>query len=968
MSDSSHLHANTFLSRVFATTSKGATSLDPPLLSDDNNSRHDGNQDNELVFEEDLNGRTSSNNSPPSIHRSQARTPQMVGSNSNANGVAKPKYLSKLAINVQSESEDSSSDNDLSPESHNSNADIRGPIRLESPPLKPMNESKRKLMRQLETEMGIDDNDYNEFMNYDESDRDSVLLEEGRHRSFANGNERPGMFRQLEQSVMDHFRDSDMNMNFSQFGERAKSLANRALTQLPTSFNPQNSFLQPPPNFLAQEREPHSNEPQTLNSISLNQHVFNARKLPSKERALWMWANVTNLDVFLQDVYDYYLGNGLYCIALQRFLDLTIVVFVIWLSAFIGNCIDYSKLMDGVSNTLSQVYVDKCFSKTSFLQKVFFTILGIVLILRVKHTWEELCDLREIQLFYKYLLNIDDDELQTISWPQVVKKVMLLKQQHTNALVSLIDQGNSPTTGKKDLKSKSRLNAHDIANRLMRKDNYMIAIFNKNILNKALTIPIFNTYFLTKTLEWNLKLCIIDYMFTREGQLKQSVLAQTKRMDLAMGLRKRFKLAGLLSIVLTPFLVVYFVLYFFLKFFYDFKTNPGLLSSREYSPYAKWKMREFNELPHLFEERLKYSVEGANEYLDQFPKEMMNIVMKFLSFISGSLLTVLVIMTVIDHENFLNFELSEGRTVLFYISTLGAVFTVCKNNISSSNYVFDPETSLKYVSQFTHYLPQSWEGRYHSVSVKSEFCQLYNLKLVLIGKEICSLIFLPWILYVSLPSASERIIDFFRDFSVHVDGLGCVCSFAMFNLNQGDVNDKVKGVRSTVDQNKSIRYRFDKNLDNLRKVDDEVNDNELNKNRLPQLSSEPEEIVDDEYFADNDDKMAKSYMHFLESYGETDRKTSIPSQQFNKKVFGRNRDHKQDSMRKSVLRTNYYEKMEETNAGLLSNDTEQYINGLNHSVMLGDALTKSKEIPQGKMEDSNGGVMGLLNQIYRHKD
>ena len=44
-----------------------------------------------------------------------------------------------------------------------------------------------------------------------------------------------------------------------------------------------------------------------------------------KERALWMWANVENLDNFLQDVYDYFIGNGIWSICLNRILNLLYV-------------------------------------------------------------------------------------------------------------------------------------------------------------------------------------------------------------------------------------------------------------------------------------------------------------------------------------------------------------------------------------------------------------------------------------------------------------------------------------------------------------------------------------------------------------------------------------------------------------------------------------------------------------------
>lgn len=41
-----------------------------------------------------------------------------------------------------------------------------------------------------------------------------------------------------------------------------------------------------------------------------------------KERALWRWVNVSDLDPFLNDVYEYYIGHGIYSITLRRILAL----------------------------------------------------------------------------------------------------------------------------------------------------------------------------------------------------------------------------------------------------------------------------------------------------------------------------------------------------------------------------------------------------------------------------------------------------------------------------------------------------------------------------------------------------------------------------------------------------------------------------------------------------------------------
>ena len=42
----------------------------------------------------------------------------------------------------------------------------------------------------------------------------------------------------------------------------------------------------------------------------------------TKDRAMWRWVNVTNLDNFIHEVYDYYTGAGIWCIALDKVIDL----------------------------------------------------------------------------------------------------------------------------------------------------------------------------------------------------------------------------------------------------------------------------------------------------------------------------------------------------------------------------------------------------------------------------------------------------------------------------------------------------------------------------------------------------------------------------------------------------------------------------------------------------------------------
>jgi autophagy-related protein 9 len=42
----------------------------------------------------------------------------------------------------------------------------------------------------------------------------------------------------------------------------------------------------------------------------------------ARAKALWRWANVSNLDVFMGDVYNYFLGKGMWCILSERALHI----------------------------------------------------------------------------------------------------------------------------------------------------------------------------------------------------------------------------------------------------------------------------------------------------------------------------------------------------------------------------------------------------------------------------------------------------------------------------------------------------------------------------------------------------------------------------------------------------------------------------------------------------------------------
>lgn len=116
---------------------------------------------------------------------------------------------------------------------------------------------------------------------------------------------------------------------------------------------------------------------------------------------------------------------------------------------------------------------------------------------------------------------------------------------------------------------------------------------------------------------------------------------------------------------------------------------------------------------------------------------------RFVSFIAGSFAAVLILASVLDPDIFLHFEITPGRTVLFYIGCkshfspssysrtrtyyaafrFGIVFSsavaITRGMVPDAHQVFDPEMLLREVVRYTHYLPDEWEGQLHSKMVRA---------------------------------------------------------------------------------------------------------------------------------------------------------------------------------------------------------------------------------------------------------
>lgn len=274
-----------------------------------------------------------------------------------------------------------------------------------------------------------------------------------------------------------------------------------------------------------------------------------------KERALWRWANVDHLDGFLADVYRYYYGHGFWSIVLFKVLWFLSLLFLVGFSTFMLFCIDYSKLSH--STRLEEVRVPKCTKNLPVYWNFFLFIIVTSLVLNIIAAVRTVPSLWEMRNFYHYLLNIPDRDIQTISWQYVVSRLMALRDANVTTAQDLSPEHRRFLNGQ----SKQRMDAHDIANRLMRKENYYIAMVNKDVLDCGINIPFLGKrQFFTRTVEWNLHLAITDFVFDQQNQIKSHFITSRNRRENINTLRLRFYYVAVINIFCAPFLVAYFVL------------------------------------------------------------------------------------------------------------------------------------------------------------------------------------------------------------------------------------------------------------------------------------------------------------------------------------------------------------------------------------------------------------------------
>ncbi|XP_063918373.1 autophagy-related protein 9A [Zophobas morio] len=493
---------------------------------------------------------------------------------------------------------------------------------------------------------------------------------------------------------------------------------------------------------------------------------------PSRAR----WNHIEDLDSFFSRMYQYHQRHGFFCMLLQEVLELIQFVFIVFLTAYIFHGIDYPVLFkdepphhgngNSTKVTLHDVVLPfgQCVSNFTALTWIALIIAFVVWVLKSIRGVYHLFHFWDIKQFYNTALKVDDHELDNLTWHEIQTKVRTVQMEQQMCI------------------HKRELSELDIYHRILRQQNYLVAMVNKRLLPPRLNVPFLGEIvYWTAGLRLNIQLLFFWSPwspFEHPWHLREEYKKPNLRHELANQFGKHILWLAVANLVFAPIIFLWQILYAFFSYAAVIRKEPSILAIRRWSLYGRLYLRHFNELEHELQARLTRAHRPATKYLAAFSSPLGTIISENIGFYATAFLAVFVGLSLID-EDVLAVE--HVLTIMTALTVAVAVLRTIAPDETTSQ---DLEDLLTKVMVHTHYLPTDWSGQAHTARVRKEFEQLFQYGFVSLLETILSPLLTPYILWRHVYPRSIEIVDFFRNFTVSVVGVGDVCSFAQMDVRK----------------------------------------------------------------------------------------------------------------------------------------------------------------------------------------
>jgi len=452
---------------------------------------------------------------------------------------------------------------------------------------------------------------------------------------------------------------------------------------------------------------------------------------------------------FFENVYKYFTRGGFSCIIVENIMNIFIIVITLLFFIFTCFCLDWGAISECTSESTCHDLQQYVISPTTFndlsLNIFMFTlIITFIIDLSFKSIAliRDIIKFKKYKLFFKEELNISSNELKALSWVDVVNKL---------------------------INRDSQLSAEIIVGSIMRKENYLIAIVSSNILG-------YNINYYTKNFLSLIKIGIIDRIFDGNNRTHYININYPK-------IKSELQFMVIYHTIMIILKLIDVFIDFIIELTTDIYVNGSYDRLRDWNIYAKLLFREYNELPHIFNERLIKSYMYAIKYEQKFNVQMTNLIIRKITFVFGLCLTFLVLLMIYD-DRLLSYITLGDRNLFWYASILiSCIYFTNILMVHSSTIDESAEEILEKIIKYIHYNPDAWRERYNKHEIFNEFKQLFKYKFQNTFYEICSIFVIPYYSYKKSSRDLELIAKFIQANTIHKEGIGCVCKFSIDNVN-----------------------------------------------------------------------------------------------------------------------------------------------------------------------------------------
>ena len=253
-----------------------------------------------------------------------------------------------------------------------------------------------------------------------------------------------------------------------------------------------------------------------------------------------------------------------------------------------------------------------------------------------------------------------------------------------------------------------------------------------------------------------------------------------------------------------PLIMVLITFYNLFNYGEQFYNKPNLFISKNFTRLAKLKFRNYNELTHLFEERMDNLTNLTKRYNDTFKNKVLEAILKLVIFVFSSIFMTLLILTILNDHILTNLNIIGGKNVLWFIGVFGSIIAIFRTIINSKSKE-NPINIMEYMADIIVLDDKIIQNGNMRV-IKNKFLENYRFKIIQIFSDILWTMIMPIQLW-SISYDTKYIINFIKKISINNTNIGITCIFSDFSSEEfNDNNNENNYYGSLLDENEKIDF------------------------------------------------------------------------------------------------------------------------------------------------------------------